>query len=319
MKLVSALVISLGTFAIAENDEKTHGRTNETSPKFATAELALNVDKWMRLNDPIANTIHSPVSLYNILASVYFGTGETSETRKELQEKFNFKKSFSPEKYSKKLGGMTRNDALDSFNSYIFHKNNVMPEYAAELASLNFKDKPLESFVGQEEMINELIERDTDNMIKDMFSPGSFDGQTSLVLLNTILFKGIWDGRLGKFDPYNTEKKEIWVMGTEKESPGPFTAEFMTSKKRKMKILEDKRTLHISLRFKGGVWMTIVMPKAGSGTKAHEVNFNSVKWESFSRKEATLTLPKFEIESDLDLVEFMKHQNSSRLFFFRDR
>jgi len=317
MKLVSALVLGLGTFATAENepDKQTkHVRTLETSPKFATAKLALNVDKWMQQNDPIANTIYSPVSLYNILASVYFGTGENSETRTELQEKFNFKESFSPAKYSKKLGEMTKNDALDTFNSYIFHKNNVLPEYAAELASLNFKDKPLETFVGQEDMINGIIEKDTDDMIKNMFAPGSFDSQTSLVLLNTILFKGIWDGRFGKFDPDHTEKKKIWIMGTEKNSPGPFKAQFMKSKKRKMKIYEMDRTLHISMRFEGEVWMTIIMPKANSEKKAHEINFNEVKWESFSRKEATLVLPKFEIESDLDLVEFMKSQGSSRLF-----
>ena len=39
-----------------------------------------------------------------------------------------------------------------------------------------------------------MVEKDTDGMINDMFVPGSFDEQTSMVLLNTILFKGAWDG-----------------------------------------------------------------------------------------------------------------------------
>ena len=47
MKLVSALVLGFGTFAAAEHkpDETQQvlgNRNNETSPKFATAELALN-------------------------------------------------------------------------------------------------------------------------------------------------------------------------------------------------------------------------------------------------------------------------------------
>merc|ERR1712166_301344 len=271
----------------------------------------------MQQNDPIANSIYSPVSLYNILASVYFGTGKTSKTRKELQEKFNFKKDFNVKKYSKKLGAMTRHNALDTFNSYIFHKNNVQVAYARDLRSLNFKDKPLKTFVGQEKMINGIIEKDTNNMIKDMFAPGSFTGQTSLVLLNTILFKGVWDENFGKFRKYS-ESNNIWISGTEENAPGPFVAEFMKSEKRKLLVYEHERTLYLSLRFEGEkkspVFMTIAMPKAGSENKAHEINFNDMKWKAFEKKEATLIFPKFEIESELDLIDFMTKQGASRLF-----
>ena len=60
--------------------------------------------------------------------------------------------------------------------------------------------------------------------------------------------------------------------------------------------------------------MTIAMPKAGSKNKAHEINFNDMKWKAFRKIEATLILPKFEIESELDLIDFMTKEGSTRLF-----
>ena len=45
---------------------------------------------------------------------------------------------------------MTRHNALDTFNSYLFHKNTVKSEYARDLRNLNFKDKPVKTFVGNE-------------------------------------------------------------------------------------------------------------------------------------------------------------------------
>ena len=124
MKLISTSILVFSTLATCQKSK--HKRINkfETFPKYATAELAFDIDKWIqKTSDPTANSIYSPVSIYNILASVYFGTGETSETRKELQEKFNFQKKFNVTKYSKELGAMTRHNVLDTFNSYLFHQN----------------------------------------------------------------------------------------------------------------------------------------------------------------------------------------------------
>jgi serine protease inhibitor len=314
MKLVTSLILGLAALGQA----KKKNRSKETTPKFATAKLALNVDKWVAETKPNSNSIYSPVSLYNILASVYFGTGATSETRKELQEKFNFKPTFKPEKYAQKLGDMTRNKALETFNSYIFHKGTVKKDYAEELKMLNFKDEKFQTFVGKEGKINKIVADDTNNMIKNMFTPGSFDGTTSLVLLNTILFTGKWDERFGEFKEKDTRVTNTWWMGTEETSPGPFAAEFMRSKKRKLRAYSKDRINYISLRFKGEggkpTWMTIVMPNVGSTKAVHEVDFNEIDWNLFQRKESTLVMPKFNIDNELDLVDFMKAQGAERLF-----
>jgi len=295
-----------------------YGRKPETTPKFATATLALDIDNWLARTKPNSNTIYSPVSLYNILASVYFGTGENSETRKELRKHFHFKPAFTTKKYANRLGDMTRNSALDTFNSYVFHQQNLKQSYHDELKMLNFKSVHYDSFVGKEGQLNKIVEKDTNNMIKDMFEPNSFSANTNLVLLNTILFMGKWDERFGEFSKYDTKHVNNWYMGTQEDSPGPFEAEFMKSEKRKLKAYSKDRINYISLRFEGTydkpTWMTIVMPKAGAAVKPHEINFNEIEWNLFERRTANLILPKFEIENELDLVAFMKDKGAARLF-----
>merc|ERR1711909_4119 len=107
-------------------------------------------------------------------------------------------------------------------------------------------------------------------------------------------------------------------MGIDQNSPGPFKAEFMRSKNRKLRSFNKDRTTYITLRFKGDfgqpTWMTIVMPRPGAELEAHQIDFNKIDWSSFKRKEAHLVMPKFNIENELDLVDFMNSKGASRLF-----
>ena len=114
------------------------------------------------------------------------------------------------------------------------------------------------------------------------------------------------------------------MSGTGNNAPGPFVAEFMKSENRRLLSLWDDGTQYISLKFKNKknrslegepVYMTIAMPTASSKNKAHEINFNDVKWRKFYQiKNAELIFPKFEIDSELNLIDFMTDQNATRLF-----
>merc|ERR1719500_200301 len=111
MKLAASLALGmLAGSGLAQQNYKL-----ETTPKFATAKLAYHVDLWLARTKPNKNSVYSPISLYNVLASVYFGTGKDSETRKELQQHFNFKPEFSPQNYAKKTG---RYDTIESFENF---------------------------------------------------------------------------------------------------------------------------------------------------------------------------------------------------------
>merc|ERR1712038_412271 len=308
-KLIPFLVIGL---AFSE-------RTKTPTPQFATAELALDIDTWLAKSRPNNfNSIYSPVSIYNILAGLYFGTAENSKTRLELQEKFNFKPQFNATNYATRLAKLTNSEALKTFNSYVFHKANMTPVYEKELEMLNFKKQRFDTFTGKEKMLNEQVEKDTDGMIKEMFSPGSFDDLTNLILLNTILFEGEWDQSRGVFEELRTKTLNRWYTGTKEDSAGPFAAEFMDSKDRKLQFYESERVLYASLKFTSAnpgkpVFMTIVMPKTGAKISAHQVNFNEVNFDAMRQREVELLLPKWEVKDEHDLINFLAYKNATRL------
>jgi len=292
-----------------------------TRPKFATAQLSQDFDEWLTATKPSTeNFIYSPVSIYNILAGIYFGTGKSSETRAELQKNFNFKSNFTSTKYATELAKMTEGKVLDTFNSYVFHKEKLNPNYKKDLKILSFKNQKFKTFTGKEGKMNEIVKNDTAGLIKEMFSPGTFDDMTSMVLLNTILFKGMWDDTRGVFEETDTKTENIWYTGTNQTSKGPFNAKFMYSKNRYLRAYENKkdRVVYVSLKFKGEVgkpvWMTIAMPQLGSKVPVHKVKFNEIAWELMQNKKVHLKMPKFEIEDDHNLVDFMKHKGSTRLF-----
>merc|ERR1712173_484522 len=129
-KFIPFLVTGL---AFSKRTKTQQNEPAKTKPQFATAELALDIDTWLANSRPNSfNSIYSPVSIYNILAGIYFGTTENSKTRLELQEKFNFKPEFNPTNYATKLAKMTQSEVLKSFNSYVFHKANMTPVYEQE-------------------------------------------------------------------------------------------------------------------------------------------------------------------------------------------
>merc|ERR1711879_92931 len=153
--------IKIGTNKLKKPAKKTKSLKSQI-PQFATAELSQDFDEWIAATKPSTNSIYSPVSIYNILGGIYFGTDKRSETRSELQKNFNFKKNFNSTNYAKKLAKMTESQALESFNSYVFHKSKLRSDYKKDLQNLGFSDLKFKSFIGKEKKLNEIVEKDTD-------------------------------------------------------------------------------------------------------------------------------------------------------------
>jgi len=289
-----------------------------TQSRNAVAEMAYKLDNYLAKTKPNQNTIYSPASLYNVLASVYFGTGENSATRKELQTVFNFDSEFQANQYAKVLGSMTQNKILENFNSYVFHKDNLNEDYKNDLKSLKFNDKLFDTFTGKEPIINKIVKDDTDGMIEQMFNTGDFSDLTELVLLNTILFKGMWEE---KFDE-DTQTKRQWEFNSTK-----FDAEFMTTRKqRNISVYKDRNGLNLQIAFKKqnsknsrknskkSAYFTIVMPNEEKSLNS--IKFNNVDLKLFliRNEKAKVVLPKFKIKNEINFVDFMKSVGAERLF-----
>ena len=65
---------------------------------------------------------------------------------------------------------MTATDVM-KFNNYLFtRKDRVLKtDYENELELMKFKSRSYDTFVGKHDELNELVEKDTDGMIKELF------------------------------------------------------------------------------------------------------------------------------------------------------
>jgi len=273
--------------------------------------LAVDIDDWIATRRPGPfNSIYSPASVYTILAGVYLGISENSKTRLELQENFNFEPDFNAD-YINCLAKIAENKALDVFNSYVFHKSSLMPDYQKDIEILKFKKQQFATFSGKEDFLNNLVRKDTKGMIQKFLKPGSLGSNVELFLMNTILFNGKWE------DAFKTTR----TMTNWRYGGNYYDADFMISGDRYIQMYQSYsrgQLLYVSLKFKpkGGeqLWMTIIMPKDQSNVPVQNVHFKNINWSSMNKRKLRLIFPKFKIENDHNLVEFMKFKNSTRLF-----
>ena len=146
------------------------------------------------------NLFFSPFSISTALAMTYEGArGQTAE---EMQSIFYFPEddNLRRTEYSELFSEINKKDkkyklhtanALWAQQDYQFldeYFNLVERYYGGEVTNLNFKRDP----DGSRITINDWIEDQTNDKIKDLIPPGLITPGTKLVLTNAIYFKGEW-------------------------------------------------------------------------------------------------------------------------------
>ena len=176
-------------------------------------------DLYGRYSAGDGNILFSPYSISTALSMTYEGArGETAE---EMEAVFGFL-----EDPSMRLPSVARiyNTLNEEGREYALHTVNalwiqqgypvledyvdaIVGYYGGDVNALDFVAEPDESRV----TINEWVEERTNDRIKDLFPPGSIDGDVRLVLTNAIYFKGDW---LYEFDEEATSEEEFHVTPT---------------------------------------------------------------------------------------------------------
>ncbi|KAK0173676.1 hypothetical protein PV328_006836 [Microctonus aethiopoides] len=169
--------------------------------------------------------------------------------------------------------------------------------FQSEIENLNFSN----SAVACEE-INNWCEKQTNSRIKNLFQPNNFDDDTSLVLVNAVYFKGNW---ARKFDVNETKLMSFYhADNTTKNVPmmhsvGKYRyADFPELGARIIELPYE------STDTSNAVSMIIILPKYINGLQTVEKNLHKVNFTHFlmgDQYEVDLFLPKFKIESKIDL------------------
>lgn len=262
------------------------------------------------------NMFYSPYSISAALAMTY--EGARGQTADEMRDVFHFPEStilrpnfaaiYNDINSGNKAYELRTGNALWVQQDYPFlpdYLNTVETYYGGKAANLDFKMETEKS----RQTINNFIEKQTNDKIKDLIPVGVLDPLTRLVLTNAVYFKGKWEWEFDKSDtrdqdfkitPENVVKVQMMYMDTDKPR-------FNYASLEKLQILE--------LPYKGDeISMLILLPKQSedynpateevitTGYTLEEVDLSAEKLDEYKSqmketKMDSISIPKFKFET----------------------
>ena len=271
------------------------------------------------------NIFLSPLSVFTALAMV--NAGARGETAYQLQSALNWNLLSHPgdsmdadSKMGKYLESALRNPSdhpaklanklwLQKYFCTSFCKNytsNLVRNYKAELEMVDFNTAPEQA----RQYINNWVAGKTNGKIKNLMESGSINSFTRLVITNAIYFKSNWKY---KFDKAYTFSDNFYVS---KEKA--VKAKFMTLKA-KLMLAQDADNLVVEIPYHApNLSMIVILPRERFGIRKLELAFTDTMLRKYladmKQEKVNLFLPKFKLDSDIKLKDFLRTMGVVDLF-----
>ncbi|CAH0556515.1 unnamed protein product [Brassicogethes aeneus] len=308
------------------NDKATPNRKSHADLYAGQQEFSLTLLNAINKFMPNENLFFSPYSTYHALLLTYFMAGKQTENylkkvlKLDLHEKEEKLDIFNAYKLDKFLTQLMAKDAPFEFTNAnkIYVADNIPIRecmkslFHEELEEIAFNQDP----EGARKYINNWVENSTHNMIKDLMPPGTIDQSTNLVLVNAAYFKGIWEN---KFNP-NLTKKEVFYVSPSKQ----IMVDMMHVEGLFGHDVSEKLGAHIlELPYQGNnISMYILLPPFTKDNSIEATlknltieNFMSViNSETLVPKTVKVALPKFSLETTVELVPILESLGVGNLF-----
>jgi serine protease inhibitor len=178
-------------------------------------------------------------------------------------------------------------------------------QYAAGLRLVDFQASP----EAARQAINAWVAKETMGRIEEIAPPGSLDSSTRLVLANAIYFKAGW---AYSFDPDATADGRFTLLGGSRVTVPQMHLQI------RLQYLQGEGFQAVRLPYVNqAVDMWVILPAEGQ-FEALQSQLNSAWLEDVRNqagaREVILTLPRFDFESDLTLLELMQHMGLTAAF-----
>lgn len=179
--------------------------------------------------------------------------------------------------------------------------------FGEPLEPLDFAGDP----AGARDRINGWVREQTDGRIAEVMPEGSVDAATRLVLADAAYFKADW---LEPFDPAATTEQMFYGAQHKRMVPMMHSVQRLRlafGLAGKVRILD--------LPYKGGDYsMIIVLPSKRDGLKDSERHYDADRLEGWLEAAKViaieLKLPRFSLDSDLDLAPALQKLGAARVF-----
>jgi len=264
-------------------------------------------DIYKLLSKTEKNLIFSPASITSAMSMTYLGA--KNNTFNEISNTFYFNKNIS--EFNLNYNKLVENNSGKKSSVKLFNANSLWIQEGLKLnteflennkkyysSSVNFTDfysNPEKSRL----TINEWVENNTNNKIKNLLKPSSIDNGTRLVLVNALYFKGAW---LTKFKKENNTTEDFQI--NKRES---IETIFMNNSINSW-YYEDKYCEIVDIPYSNEkISLLVILPKTYKKLKKVEKKLNYEYYSNYvnnrARKRINLSFPKFNIESEFDLNE----------------
>lgn len=265
------------------------------------------------------NLICSPISAHIVLSMA--AAGAEGETRAALLTSLGIKDPMDAangyEVFLSDVDKIRSNLTLDLANKiFVMSKFELKPEFS-NIMKKNYHSEAQELDFSQNvqaaDTINNWVEDKTNHKIKDLIQSDSLNGDTRLVLVNAIYFKGNW---AKQFKTDNTNEENFYLLdGSEvKCNMMHITGKYgyMEDENLKAKVLKMDYT-------DDSMSMLFFLPHERDGLKHLEENIHKFDFQNYKRNmgnwEVDVAIPKFKIESEIKLTDILK-KVSAKLFLF---
>jgi serpin B len=310
--IVGSVIVLLNPYIIAAGeDDMKH---------VADGNNAFVFDLYAHLSQEGGNLFFSPYSISIALAMTY--AGAQGETERQMAEVLHFtleQETLHPafasladhfQKIQKK-GDIALNIANALWIQQDFELQKQFLQitekyYAANLFQVNFKEAYEEVRVE----INNWVEKQTKEKIKDLLAPGVLSDLTRLVLTNAIYFKGNW---AIQFEEELTQDEPFWLT-PDKKVMAP-----MMHQEASFKYGETESLQILEMPYAGeDLSMIILLPKEKDGLAALEQRLDIdqvTTWVSeASYREVDVYVPKFTMTSQFNLSATFKAMGMEDVF-----
>jgi serpin B len=307
MNLLRQIVATIVcTLLISANLAASCGQNESTSPVESVNAFTLDLFRQLTKQNQ-GNLLFSPYSVASSLAMTYVGAKEG--TRTQMATALHFPQCPTSEKqfhgeFFKLNTSLNSKGTSDRYQLTIANAlwgsqqwqvnrdfNVTLQEYyKASLESVPFQADPEKARQG----INQWVEKNTTQKIKELLPKGSISAGTQLVLTNALYFKGSWS------TPFKKENTK----------PLPFIAPTgsvnveMMNRVDTFNYFADATLQAIEIPYvqQSGLSMVILLPKAELGLSAIKLeDWLPQQKAAFSPQVVDVLLPKFKVESAFDL------------------
>lgn len=336
MKRIMPVIIFSTVFFLVLGEEKQPADINQSGDISVLVKSSNDFafELYGKLSSMKGNLFFSPYSVSTALAMVY--AGAKGQTEKEMADVLKvpvineygcsgqLTALWPQERYHASFGAIIKNlneqgqkgsyelavaNALWGQKGYGFLNEFVWlieKNYQGGLNQLDFINQAEQA----RQTINQWVELQTREKIKDLIKQGVLDADTRLVLTNAIYFKGKWENQ---FKKEKTASEQFYLPDDSTKTVS------MMKQTEQVKYLQAENFEAVELAYKEqDLSMVIFLPAKGASLDDFERNFSEKQfsqWQNlFTAREVEVHLPRFTLTWEQELGKVLKSMGMANSF-----